>query len=142
MNERCGILFDLDGLLIDSLPIWRAAETRMFEAMGHRYDPEIVRQYLGMNAFDVAATAYRILAPPGPVEKYQAIMREALVAAYATGDIVEMPGAAQCVRRLHGVCAMAVASGSPEEGIAKAVDRLGVAECFDRIVSSETVARG
>lgn len=136
------IIFDMDELLVDSKPIWRAAESALFESMGHRYDEQTARIYKGKNAFDVAAALHALLRPPGEVAGYQQIMRLALLDEYAKGQIVPMDGAVEMVRRLHGVAPMAVASGSPLEGIELAMGRLGIRQCMGAIVSSESVPRG
>lgn len=140
--DKCGILFDMDELLVDLHEIWTAAETRLFEAMGRAFDPALARRYKGLGFRDLAAFVYQAVRPAGPVEEYQRIMQEALVAEYATGPIVAMPGAVDLVRKLHGVAPMVVASGSPAVGIERAMTRLGIRQCFEQVVSSESVARG
>ena len=63
-----------------------------------------------MNARDVAATAWRILKPAGPLDHFQRIMRDALVQEFSVAEIPPMPGAVDLVRRLRGLAPMAVAS--------------------------------
>lgn len=137
-----GIIFDMDELLVDSKHIWRTAEVRMLAAMGHRWTEDMALQYKGMNVPDVAATAWRVLKPDGPVERFQALMRSALIEEYAVAEIPPMDGAVDLVRRLRGLAPMAVASGSPAEAIERAMQRLAIRDCFDAIVSSESVKRG
>ncbi len=137
-----GIIFDMDELLVDSLHIWRAAEKRMIAAMGHAWSADLARRYKGMSVANVAATAWRILKPAEPLEHYQRMLRAALVEEYAVADIPPMDGAVDLVRRLQGLAPMAVASGSPMEGIERAMQRLDIRGCFDAVVSSESVARG
>ncbi len=137
-----GIIFDMDELLVDSIHIWRAAEVGMIAAMGHTWTVELARQYKGMSVANVAATAWRVLKPAEPVEHYQRMLRRALIEEYAVADIPPMDGAVDLVRRLQGLAPMAVASGSPLEGIERAMQRLDIRGCFDAIVSSESVARG
>ncbi len=137
-----GIIFDMDELLVDSKHIWRAAEVRMLAAMGHERTEDLVRRYKGMNARDVAATAWALLKPAGPLEHFQRIMRDALIHEFSVAEIPAMPGAVDLVRRLHGLAPMAVASGSPAEAIERAMQRLVIRDCFDAIVSSESVRRG
>ncbi len=137
-----GIIFDMDELLIDSMPIWRAAEERLLAAMGREWDAELAANYKGMNALDVAATAWRLVSPGGSLEHYQTVMRNGLIEEYAGAEIRPMDGAVDLVRRLHGLTPMAVASGSPSEGIERAMQQLSIRECFEVIVSSESVQRG
>jgi HAD superfamily hydrolase (TIGR01509 family) len=141
-NPRAAVIFDLDELLIDSKPIWRAAEEKVFIAMGREYSLDVARSYKGRNSFDVAATLYRLFHPPGSLRTYQDLMRSSLVAEYARADIIAMPGAVDLVRRLDGLVPLAVASGSPREGIDKALERMGIRPCFKTVISSESVANG
>lgn len=137
-----GIIFDMDELLVDSKHIWQAAEVRMLTAMDRQWDPELAQQYKGMNALDVAATAWRIVRPSGPMDRFQRIMRDALIDEYGTAVIPQMDGAVDLVRRLRGLAPMAVASGSPAEAIELAMRRLEIHDCFEVIISSESVPHG
>lgn len=137
-----GIIFDMDELLVDSLHIWRAAEERMIAEMGHTWSAELARQYKGMSVVNVAATAYQALKPAGDLAYYQKFLRSALIEEYAVAEIPPMDGAVDLVRRLHGLAPMAVASGSPLEGIERAMQRLGIRDCFEIVLSSESVPRG
>jgi HAD superfamily hydrolase (TIGR01509 family) len=137
-----GIIFDMDELLVDSLHIWRAAEKRMLAAMGHPWTEELARQYKGMSVLNVAATVWQVVRPAESVEYYQKFLRSALIEEYAVAEIPPMDGAVDLVRRLHGLAPMAVASGSPLEGIERAMQRLGIRDCFEVVLSSESVARG
>lgn len=137
-----GILFDMDGLLVDSHTIWQAAEADLFEQMGRKYDPQVAQTYAGRNAPDVAATLYDLYRPGIALSQCQANFRKRLLQNFAVGEIVPMPGALDLVRRLKGLAPMAIASGSPPEGIERAITRLGLADCFDALVSSESVPRG
>ena len=42
------IIFDMDGLLVDSETVWLIAETEMIEARGHKYTHDIREQIIGM----------------------------------------------------------------------------------------------
>jgi HAD superfamily hydrolase (TIGR01509 family) len=137
-----GIIFDMDELLVDSLHIWRAAEEQMIAAMGHAWSAELARQYKGMSVRNVAVTAWQVLRPAQSVEHFQKFLRSALIEEFAVAEIPPMPGAVDLVRRLRGLAPMAVASGSPLEGIERAMQRLGIRDCFDVVVSSESVPRG
>ena len=52
------------------------------------------------------------------------------------------PAPIALVNRLRKRFRLAVASGSPRAAIVSAITRLGIAEAFDAVVSSESVARG
>ena len=134
-------IFDMDDLLIRSSSIWRRAEESLLSAIGHPWTPELAIQYKGMNALDVAATIHRVLAPSRSVGECQQILRSRLIESFA-GEIEPMAGAVGLVRRLHGRKPLAVASGSPLAAIEKALAQLGILDCFDQVITSESVVRG
>jgi len=134
-------IFDMDDLLIRSANTWRKAERALFAAIGESWTPEIAIRYKGMNALDVAATVHRLLSPSLPLADCQRIMRESLLESFA-GQIDAMPGAVDLVRHLHRRRPIAVASGSPLEAIRTALSQLDILNCFDQVISSESVARG
>jgi sugar-phosphatase len=47
------VIFDMDGLLIDSEPIWRSAEIRSFSKVGLQLTSEICRQTMGLRIDEV-----------------------------------------------------------------------------------------
>lgn len=134
-------IFDMDDLLIRSAPTWRSAEEELLAVLGQPWSEGIARRYKGMNAFDVAATIHAALRPVMPLADCQRLMRRTLIRNFGR-DIQPMPGAIELVRRLHGRKPMAVASGSPLDAIRAALSRLGILECFDQVLTSESVARG
>ncbi len=143
MSTLQAYIFDLDGTLADTLPLWRAAEDALFAACGTSWEEAVQRQCLGMNANDLATRVHELLKPPVEVERCRTIMRQTLIDSYrAASDIAEIPGAVAMVRRLHGTLPLAVASGSPREGIEAAIAFLAISDCFDLVISSETVSRG
>lgn len=134
-------IFDMDDLLIRSADIWRKAEEALLSTIGHRWTPELAIQYKGMNALDVAATIHRVLCPSLTVAECQQIMRSSLLESFSA-KIEAMAGAVDLVRALHGRKPLAVASGSPLAAIKAALTQLGILDCFDHVITSESVPRG
>jgi len=136
------IIFDMDETLVASLQSWTHAETRLFKLLGAEYTAEIAQRYAGMNAQDVARTIYRETRPAQYTEEDCArLMREYLLEGFR-GPLHAMPGADALIRGLAGRLPLAVASGSPLEGIALAFRQFGWSRFFSVIVSSEEVAHG
>ncbi|HVU13182.1 MAG TPA: HAD hydrolase-like protein, partial [Phototrophicaceae bacterium] len=50
MSEFCpqAIIFDMDGLLVDSEPVWAIAEDAMMQARGIQVIPEIQNELVGL----------------------------------------------------------------------------------------------
>ena len=136
-------IFDFDDLLADTKPVWVAAEEVLLARLGRHWSEEVAIRWRGLNAADVARTIHELYCPSWALAESQKLLRDALVAAYrAAPDFAPLPGAVELVRALHRAYPLAVASGSPMEGIEAAVRRMGVRECFAVVVSSEEVARG
>jgi HAD superfamily hydrolase (TIGR01509 family) len=136
-------IFDMDSLLVETTAVWLAAEERLLARMGHKWTQDIAMRWHGMNAPDVARTIHEIYKPDWPVAESQAFMREGLLAAFRSNpELKAMPGAVELVRALHGQYPLALASGSPREGILIALERLGIRECFSAVGSSEEVPHG
>jgi beta-phosphoglucomutase-like phosphatase (HAD superfamily) len=137
-----GLLFDLDSTLAQTTAIWNRAEERMLAAAGASWSAELAVQYKGMNARDLASVVHRVLKLKMPLPELQERMRSELLAAYAALPVQPVPGAPELVRRLCGLAPIAVASGSPLEGIRRAVEALDLCEVVEACVSSESVPRG
>lgn len=134
-------IFDMDDLLVRSGPLWRSAEVHLLERIGARWSAELSLKYKGMNTLDVARVIHEEFSPALSLRECQTVLRTHLIQAFANGAD-EMPGASTLVRHLHGRYPLAVASGSPVEAIRTALSHLGITECFDRIITSESVPRG
>ena len=141
-HSPTALIFDMDDTLVATSALWREAERRLLEEIGHSWSPELAIRYKGMNALDVAATIHHLLQPLLPVRSCQEIMRDALFQAFEKGAIEPMSGAVACVRALADSYPLAVASGSPLPLIELAMKSLNLRDAFDVFVSSESVARG
>lgn len=136
------LIFDLDHTLADTTAVWQTAQDELAAYLGHSWNDDLERLVHGLNAHDLATAVHAHLHAHTPVEDARHVMRTALILAYRTARITEMPGACALVRRMHGRVPLAVASGSPLEGITTTIEQLGIAELFDVVLSSESVARG
>jgi HAD superfamily hydrolase (TIGR01509 family) len=142
VNLPGACIFDMDELLLASVPQWRASIDHLLEAIDTVWTPELAVQYQGMNANDVAKVIHREVGPPISAEECTRILREALLQRFSNEVLQPMPGAIECVQRLSAQFPCAVASGSPLPCIETAMRTLEIAPCFDTMLSSESVPRG
>jgi len=136
------LIFDMDDTLVATAPIWRDAENTLLRALGHPDFP-LAERCKGMNARDVAATAHRELSGTMPLPQCQRLMRARLLENFGRLPIEAVPGAMALVQRCRATgLPMAVASGSPMQAIAHAMDSLGIRQHMRVLVASESVERG
>ncbi len=123
------MIFDLDGLLIDSEPFWRQAEIEVFASVGLVLTEVDVRQTMGLR-IDDAVHHWWVRHPwegASPAEVERAVT--ARVADLITAGGAPMPGAVEAVARCGALSLqVAVCSGSYAVVIAAALARLGIGD--------------
>ncbi len=137
------VLFDMDGLLIDSEPYWREAEIVAFGSVGLTLTDAMCRTTMGLRVDDVVEHWYRI--DPWP-EVSKAEVERGIIEE-CSRIIGERGEPMRGVRSAIGLVAsralrMAVVSSSPTTLIAAVLDRLGIADAFELIHSAENEPYG
>jgi HAD superfamily hydrolase (TIGR01509 family) len=135
------VIFDMDGLLIDSEQVWDDVRERLAREGGGRWHDGAQREMMGMSAPEWSRYMHEVIGLPGTpaeindevVRRMQERYREALPL---------IPGAVEAVRRLAERWPLGLASSSNRPLIAQALATAGLAALFDVVVSSEEVARG
>jgi len=132
------VVFDLDGLLIDSEPFWRQAEMEVFATVGIHLTEAETRQTMGLRIDDAVRhwwqrRPWEGLAPP---EMERVITSRVADLIRDNGE--PMPGARAVIDLcLSRTIPMAVCSGSYAVVIQAALDRLGIAEAMSAWHSAE-----
>jgi HAD superfamily hydrolase (TIGR01509 family) len=133
-------VFDNDGLLLDTEVAWTRAEQALFRAHGSIFTDDHKRDIIGSAAATAAVKLERMLAMPGRGEALMEDLHERVMAELLAG-VEPMPGA---VALLDALAAdgrpVGLASNSPRDFIARALDVSGLAERFDAVLSAQDVA--
>jgi HAD superfamily hydrolase (TIGR01509 family) len=135
------VVFDLDGVLIDSEPIWETARRTFVQEHGGTYAESATRAVMGMNSPEWAKylhDALGVALPPAQIESGVV----ALVAAAYERHVPLFPGAADAVRRLAQRWELGLASSSSRSLIELALSLTGLQTSFRAVVSSDEVGRG
>ena len=133
-------VFDMDGLLIDSEPLWARAEADLLAARGGEMTEADRLATFGRSiTASIMVYADRLGIPDAAVE-LRAELVERVRALYATEAAI-MPGVAELVERLHGRLPLAVASNSDRDLIELGLARIGLRDRFDHLVSASEVPR-
>jgi HAD superfamily hydrolase (TIGR01509 family) len=135
------VVFDLDGVLLQSEEVWDAVRERYVRDRGGRYDDEVQRAMMGMSAPEWSRYLHE---EAGVSEEPEAINRDvvALMLEAYRRELPLLPGAADAVRRTAAAFPLALASSSNREVFEAVLELAGLAGCFKATVSSEEVARG
>lgn len=134
------LLFDLDGLMVDSEPAWFDLQREFVAARGGTWTSELARRCVGgglVNALRVIEQAFGFAVD---VDRDSAWMMDAFVQRV---DRLELK--AGCLELVDAAGARglgrAVASSSTDRLVRATLERFGLRERFDAIVTGESVAR-
>jgi len=135
------VIFDMDGVLIDSEETWSRVRAAVVARHGGRWTEQDQRNVMGDNSRQWSAYIVRTWnLTVDPQEVFREVL-EAMIESYAQGLAV-LPGAAEAVAWLGEHYPLAVASSSPRELIPVALRGAGFGESFPVVVSSDEVERG
>ncbi len=131
-------IFDMDGLLVDSEPLWQAAEVEILGALGVPLDPNRCRQTKGMFVGEVTVYWHERFPWDGPSTDEVALRVVDRVCELVVERGVLQPGVHQTLElcRSHGL-ALAVASSSGYRLIELVLDHFGLAVSFPVVHSAE-----
>jgi HAD superfamily hydrolase (TIGR01509 family) len=139
MALRAGIVFDNDGLLLDTEPCWTRAETAVFERHGHEFDLEAKRALVGTAPETAARVLERLLELPGRGEEVSTELYALALEEIAAGA-EPRPGAVELLEALDGRWPVAVASNSPRSHLLAGLTRTGLRDRFGAVIGVEDVA--
>jgi HAD superfamily hydrolase (TIGR01509 family) len=135
------VIFDLDGLLIDSESVWDEARREYVAEHDGRWRDAATRAMMGM-----ASTEWsRYLRDELGVDRPPETISEEVAA--RVGELYRerlplLPGAREAVKRLGARWPLGLASSSNREVIDLVLELAGLDSAFDATVSSEEVGRG
>ena len=135
------VVFDLDGVLLDSEQLWDEAREQLARERGGRWHDQAQRDMMGMSSLEWSRYMHETIGLPEPPEEISREVVERLTALYRE-RLPAIPGAKEAVERLAADYKLGLASSSNRELIDLALELLGVAHLFAATVSSEEVACG
>ncbi len=135
------VLFDLDGVLIDSEPVWERVRRNFAERSGAHWSGEVQVRMQGVST-SVWSTNLSDLLGGSPPPAVAADLVIAELASSYRRDLPLIAGAAAAVRRLSTRFVLGLASGSPRSLIELALQLADLTDCFRAVLSADEVAHG
>ncbi len=135
------VVFDLDGVLLDSEQVWDEVREQLARERGGRWHDRAQRDMMGMSSTEWSAYMHDVIGLPEPPDEINREVVSRLAARYRQ-HLPAIPGAREAVERLAARWPLGLASSSNRELIDLALEVLEVKHLFAATVSSEEVARG
>ncbi|ASB96310.1 HAD family hydrolase [Streptococcus equi] len=139
---KTSLIFDMDGVIVDSEYIFLSTKTQMLLDRGIDTNEAYQYQFMGTTFDDMWTTMKKECQLEDSVEALIAEMNHRRQAMLERDGVKAIAGAAQLIKHLHAKgYRLAVASSSPKADIIRNLTALGLLDCFEVLVSGEEVAR-
>jgi HAD superfamily hydrolase (TIGR01509 family) len=135
------VVFDLDGVLIDSEQVWDAAREQLVRERGGRWHERAQRDMMGMSSNEWSRYMHDELGLPEPPEEINEEVVQRMSDLYRE-RLPLLPGAREAVGRLAARWPLGLASSSNRPIIGLVLELAGLTDSFQVTVSSEEVGRG
>ena len=135
------VVFDLDGVIVDSEHVWDEARQRLAEERGGRWHDRASRDMMGMSSREWSRYMHDVIGLAESPEEINAEVVRRLVALYRE-ELPLLDGAVEAVEALAGRWPLGLASSSNRELIDLVLRVSGLERWFAATVSSEEVPRG
>jgi HAD superfamily hydrolase (TIGR01509 family) len=135
------VVFDLDGVLVDSEPVWEQVRRGLVTERGGHWSPDAQRAIMGMSTPEWAAYLSKDLGVGLPPDQVATQVVDRMAARYAE-HVPLMDGTVDAVHRIAARWPLGVASSSPPRLIETVLRSAGLRSCFSAVMSTEQVARG
>jgi HAD superfamily hydrolase (TIGR01509 family) len=135
------LIFDMDGLMIDSERLYFAAEREMAAAHGREIRDEQLWPLMGRKPIESLRLLREILGIETPPEELLA-WRNRLMLGLMRRDLGAMPGLFEILDAFGGRLKLAVGTGAQKEFLDLALDRFGIRGRFDVLQTADGLERG
>ncbi|MBV9453968.1 MAG: HAD family phosphatase [Rubrobacter sp.] len=142
MSERIrAVIFDLDGVLVDSEQVWDAARRQLAEESGGHWSESATQDMMGMSSTEWSRYMHEELGVKMPPEEISAAVVRRMERLYRE-HLPLIPGAHEAVERVAARWPLGLASSANRPVIEMVLELSGLGDFFETTVSSEEVAHG
>jgi HAD superfamily hydrolase (TIGR01509 family) len=135
------VVLDLDGVLIDSEPVWERVRRQVVADHGGQWRPEAQSKLMGMSTQEWARYLSEDLGVGMPPARVAELVIGLMAASYRE-HLPLMPGAVDAVRRLASQWQLGLGSSAPATLIETVLTTAGLRGSFEVVMSTEQVPSG
>jgi len=135
------VVFDLDGVLVDSEQLWDEVREELARERGGRWHDRAQADMMGMSSAEWSRYMHDVIGLAEPPEKINQEVVRRLLARYRE-SLPLLPGAVEAVERMAARWPLGLASSSNREVIDAVLAAAHLSGLFRATVSSEEVAHG
>jgi HAD superfamily hydrolase (TIGR01509 family) len=135
------VIFDLDGVLVDSEQVWDAARRQLTEDSGGRWSESATQDMMGMSSIEWSRYMHEELGVKMPPEEISAAVVKRMEGLYRE-HLPLIPGAREAVERVAARWPLGLASSANRPVIEVVLELSGLEDFFEITISSEEVAHG
>jgi len=135
------VVFDLDGVLVDSEPVWEEVRREVVAAHGGHWAPDAQDRLMGMSTAEWSAYLVADLGVRLTPDEVAHVVVSAMAERYRS-HLPLLPGAVDAVRLMGSRFTLGLASSSPRSLIDAVLDASGLRPAFAAVRSTEEEARG
>ena len=140
-TEIEAVVFDMDGVLVDSEHLWDEIREQLAHERGGRWHDRAQADMMGMSSPEWSAYMHDVIGLAEPPDEINAEVVRRLLTRYRE-SLPLLPGAVDAVERLSARWPLGLASSSNRGVIDAVLSTAGIADSFRATVSSEEVERG
>lgn len=140
-NVVHAVIFDLDGVLVDSEELWDVVRRGVVAEAGRPWPTEATRAMQGMSTAEWSAYLIDTVGVPAEADQVAATVIDRLATRY-DARLPLIPGAVEVVERLGRRWPLGLASSSPRRLIDSVLESAGLAHRFQVSLSTEEVGAG
>jgi beta-phosphoglucomutase family hydrolase len=134
-----GLIFDLDGTLVDSMPLHFEGWKKACEKFGAFIDPDFLKYHTGSPGWAIAAAIIENSGLNGNITVDQ-ILKVKLEDFYKYQHLIKpIEPVADIVRKYYGKMPMAVGTGGHREAVERTLELTGMKKYFEIVVTANDV---
>jgi HAD superfamily hydrolase (TIGR01509 family) len=136
------ILFDMDGLMIDTEPLYWEVGRQIAAEYGKKVSDETLRRMMGRDRLASSTIFAEETGVPLTGEQVMHRREQLMLRRFTDGGVEPMPGLREILSRFRGRLKLGVCTSSPRLLLAAALPGIGVAEYFDATTTGDEITRG